>query len=208
MHHPPETTRRRSRAEKLWAKSRLFVYRCTHEPDRASLIAIAVAVAYMFYFMPGALGAAFFASLIAVCFRLFQVAVEQTVGTKLPVKPQYIGAFVLGIVIVTQVLGAGPVFAQFFESLEEATVNVIDEADTGISEDFIRTIFLFFRVIVILAFLVGVIVAFGQATRGNDWQPIAQLVGIGIAFVIGVELISRLILGPQATAGGGDGGGG
>jgi hypothetical protein len=73
--------------------------------------------------------------------------------------------------------------------------DVVSESGAGIDEGLIQTIFVFFRVIVILAFLVGVIVAFAQATRGNDWQPIANMLGIGIAFVIAVEIISILILG-------------
>jgi hypothetical protein len=49
--------------------------------------------------------------------------------------------------------------------------------------------------LIVLAFLIGVVIVFTQATRGGDWQPIANLLAIGIAFVIGVEVISTLIIG-------------
>ena len=68
-------------------------------------------------------------------------------------------------------------------------------------------IFVIFRILIVLAFLIGVVIVFTQATRGGDWQPIANLLGIGVAFVIGVEVISLLIIGDGGGGGGGGGGG-
>ena len=91
-----------------------------------------------------------------------------------------------------------PASAQFFDALEEAVIDVIDEGDTGIDDGIIETIFAFLRVVVILAFVVGVSVVLTQAFRGNDWVPIANMLSVGLAFVIVIELITNLMLGDDA----------
>jgi hypothetical protein len=73
-------------------------------------------------------------------------------------------AAILGLTVMFQGFGIEPVNAQFFNSLESAMTDVISESGTGIDAGLIGTIFVFFRIIVILAFIVGVIVAFTQAT--------------------------------------------
>jgi hypothetical protein len=91
--------------------------------------------------------------------------------------------------------------AQFFNSLETRLKEVIAGANTGIDEAIITNIFIFFRVLVVLAFVTGVIICLTLAMRQADWQPILNVMGIGVAFVVGVEIISQLMLG------GGEGGG-
>jgi hypothetical protein len=45
------------------------------------------------------------------------------------------------------------------------------------------------------------------AMRGADWQPLLNVMGIGVAFVVGVEVISQLMLGGTGTGGTAGGGG-
>ncbi len=166
--------------------------------DGGFLLALLCICLYLLLFMPEILGGGFFAALIAISFQLFRLSMQYTaVQWKLPVKSWHIAGLVLFLTII---MSDSPAYGQFFNSLEEATKDVISGADTGVDSGLIEDIFLFFRVLIVLAFIVGVIVAFSQATRGNDWQPIANLLGIGVAFVIGVEIISILILGGGGTA--------
>lgn len=164
--------------------------------DAAGIAALGCVAGYLAFFQPAALLVACFASLIAVCFNLMQRGLL-VAGVYVPVKSWHLAAVVLA---ATALFGnfETPAYAQFFNALEEAITEVITGADTGIDEGVIETIFVFFRVLVVLAFLIGVIVVFTQATRGNDWQPIANLLAIGVAFVIGVEVITALILGDAA----------
>jgi len=112
---------------------------------------------------------------------------------------------VAALVILPQ---AEPAQAQFFNSLETGLKAVIADSGSGIDEGIITTIFVFFRVLVVLAFVTGVIISLTLAMRGGEWQPLLNVIGIGVAFVVAVEVISVLILGTAATAGGGAGGGG
>lgn len=171
--------------------------------DGGSIVALSCICLYLLLFMPSVLGSSFFAGLLAIAFQLLRLSMQYTaVQWNVRVKPWHVAGVVL---LLTIVFSASPAYGQFFNSLEEATKDVVSDADTGVDETLIENIFLFFRVLIVLAFIVGVIVAFSQATRGNDWQPIANLLGIGVAFVIGVEIISILILG-DASGGGGDSG--
>lgn len=102
-----------------------------------------------------------------------------------------------------------PASAQFFNALEKATTQVVTQSNSGIDPTIIKVIFILFRVLVVLAFVAGVVGLLVQAFRGGDWQPIASMIGIGVAFVIGVEVITTLMIGNGAgTAGGGGTGAG
>jgi hypothetical protein len=167
----------------------------------AATLALLTALSVCLYFIsPATLDVACFTGLLFVCCRLLQSGIDAASRSGLPIGVLQCAALVLGLTVVFQGFGMEPVNAQFFNSLENAMTDVVSESGAGIDEGLIQTIFVFFRVIVILAFLVGVIVAFAQATRGNDWQPIANMLGIGIAFVIAVEIISILILGGEGGA--------
>ena len=168
--------------------------------DVATLVALGCIVGYLVIAKPPLLLGAFFGALIALNFNVIQRGL-MAVGCYISVKAWHIAVMVFGSTVLLDSLGS-PAHAQFFNSLEEAIASVITEADTGIDEGIITTIFVFFRVLIVLAFLVGVVVVFTQATRGNDWQPIANLLAIGVAFVIGVEVITVLILGDAGGGGG------
>jgi hypothetical protein len=111
-----------------------------------------------------------------------------------------------GVMAIVILPHAQPAQAQFFNSLETRLKEVITAADTGIDENIITQIFIFFRILVVLAFVTGVIVCLTLAMRGADWQPLLNVMGIGVAFVVGVEVISQLMLGGTGTGGTGGGG--
>lgn len=165
--------------------------------DCATIVTLGCIATYFGFFQPAVLLVACIFSLFAVCFNLIQRGM-MLAGVYIPVKTWHLAAVVLAS---TAVFGhfEAPAFAQFFNNLEEGITEVIADANTGIDEAVIETIFVFFRIIIVLAFLIGVVVVFTQATRGNDWQPIANLLAIGLAFVIGVEVITTLILGETAA---------
>ena len=85
-----------------------------------------------------------------------------------------------------------PAQAVIFEALE-AEVNTL--LNGAVNQDIVGLIFTALRVIVILAFIIGAIFLTNQALQGGDWKPMGNLMGIGLAFIIGVEVITRLILG-------------
>lgn len=163
-------------------------------------------IAYLSVFQPQTLAVGGLFSLLAISFRLLQYGVEAASSVNLPIRAWHLISLVLALTAVFGQLHP-PAAAQFFSNLEQGLKDVIAGTNSGIDDATITTIFVFFRVLVVLAFVVGVIAVFSQAMRGSDWQPIAQLLAIGIAFVIGVEVVTTLILGTGATAGGGGGGG-
>jgi len=179
-------------------KARSFAHALATEPDRQLVLGLVIGAAYLFYFMPGSFTAACFAGAILSSLKLFALALNVFAGVNVNLRWTHVLVAVVGVTVAAEALHAGPALAQFFQSLEEAAVTVIADGDTGIDEDFVRNLFLFLRVIFILAFLAGVIAVFVQAFQGNNWQPILQVLIVGVAFVIGVELISRLILGDLA----------
>ncbi len=161
-------------------------------------------VAYLSVFQPQALAVGGLFSLLAISFRLLQYGVETATGFNIPIRVWHLMSLVLALTVVFGQLGL-PAEAQFFNNLEQGLKDVIAGTNSGIDDDTITTIFVFFRILVVLAFVVGVISVFSQAMRGGDWQPIAQLLAIGIAFVIGVEVVTTLILGTTTTANPGTG---
>lgn len=125
-----------------------------------------------------------------------------SVAAKLPRRKrlalQRVSTVVLTLLMVLQVQ---PVYAQFFNALEQATTEVVSGSNSGIDTAVITIIFVLFRVLVVLAFVAGVVGLLVQSFRGGDWQPIASMIGIGLAFVIGVEVITNLMLGGAGGAG-------
>lgn len=168
--------------------------------DVATLVALGCIIGYLVIAKPPLLLGAFFGALIALNFNVIQRGL-MAAGCHIPAKLWHLAALVFGSTVLLDSLGS-PAQAQFFNTLEQAVSDVITDANTGIDENIITTIFVFFRILIVLAFLVGVVVVFTNAMRGNDWQPIAQLLAIGVAFVIGVEVITVLILGDAGGGGG------
>lgn len=136
--------------------------------------------------------------LLLTCFLIaaaIKIGFDFFPGLRIKLKPWHILGLALSITAVVSL--ESPATAQFFNSLEEAVSEVVSEGETGIDESIIATLFTFFRVIVILSFVIGVVVVLAQAFRGNDWAPIANMLGVGIAFVIVIELITNLMLGGE-----------
>lgn len=142
--------------------------------------------------------------LLLACFLItaaIKVAVDSFPKIGIKIKPWHL---LCSSLAMTAVLAwEAPASAQFFDALEQAVNDVASEGDTGIDEGSISTIFAFFRIIIILAFLAGAAVVLTRAFQGNDWGPIANMLGVGVAFVIVVELITNLMLGETGSGGGG-----
>lgn len=91
--------------------------------------------------------------------------------------------------------------AYIFQTLEDAMSDVLTATGDTISEETITGLFTFFRVILGLSFVAGIVLAIVQATQGQDWRPILNAVAIGVFAVLAIEIMSNLILGTAGTAG-------
>ena len=151
-------------------------------------------IAYLSITQPQMVAVGGFFTLLALALRLLQYGLETATDLTLPIRSWHLVSLVLALTVVFGHLGL-PADAQFFNSLEQTIKEVNTDSGAGIDEGTITTIFIFFRVLIVLAFIVGVTAVLSQAMRGNDWQPIAQMIAVGIAFVIGVEVVTSLILG-------------
>lgn len=156
-------------------------------------------IAYLSITQPQVVAVGGFFTLLAIAVRLLQYGLEVATDLKIPIRAWHLVSLVLALTVVFGQLGL-PVDAQFFHSLEETIKDVNTASGAGIDDGTISTIFTFFRVLIVLAFIVGVVAVLSQAMRGNDWQPIAQMIAVGIAFVIGVEVVTSLILGGATDA--------
>ncbi|WP_204138776.1 hypothetical protein [Halomicronema sp. CCY15110] len=142
--------------------------------------------------------------LIAIAFGLLNRSAQSVAGFGLPIQGWHLASVVIAVSAVAGMGAIDPVSAQMFNNLETAVNDAINNTGgTTIAPETITTIFNIFRILIVLAFLIGVVIVFTQATRGGDWQPIANLLAIGVAFVIGVEVISTLIIGGGGGAGAG-----
>lgn len=183
----------------LWNKVSL------HQNELGLIATLATIAGYMFWAAPAILATATFMGIMAVAFGLLNKSAHAFTGWGLPIKGWHLASAVVATAAVAGMSGIDPVSAQMFNNLETAVNDAIgNTAGTTIDEATITTIFNIFRILIVLAFLIGVVIVFTQATRGGDWQPIANLLAIGVAFVIGVEVISTLIIG---GGGGGAAGG-
>ena len=185
----------------LWNKVEL------HRAEIGLIMTLTAIAGYMAFVSPVTLIAAFLAGAIAISFGLLNRSALMITGFGLPIKAWHLGSLVVAIAAVSAVGHFDPVSAQMFGNLEEAVNEALGDIGGDIDETVVETIFVIFRILIVLAFLIGVVIVFTQATRGGDWQPIANLLGIGVAFVIGVEVISLLIIGDGGGGGGGGGGG-
>lgn len=168
---------------------------------------LAAISSYMLWVNPSALMAALVTGILAITFGVLNKSVQSFAGIGLPIKGWHLGSVVIAVAAIAAVGHIDPVSAQMFNNLEQAVNNAVNNTgDTTIDPAVITTIFNIFRILIVLAFLIGVVIVFTQATRGGDWQPIANLLAIGVAFVIGVEVISQLIIGDGGGAGAGGGG--
>lgn len=108
-------------------------------------------------------------------------------------RPWHVASIILTITIV---FGGWetPSHAALFESIEEAVVETLSTAGSTVDPTIVEGIFTFFRIIMILAFVGGAIFLVTQALQGSDWRPVANLLGIELGIVVGLEVLSRLIL--------------
>jgi len=179
--------------------------RISLHPNEVGLIATLAAITgYMLWVSPAVLMTATVMGLIAIAFGLLNRSAQSVAGFGLPVQGWHLASVVIAVSAVAGMGAIDPVSAQMFNNLETAVNDAINNTGgTTIAPETITTIFNIFRILIVLAFLIGVVIVFTQATRGGDWQPIANLLAIGIAFVIGVEVISTLIIGGGGGAGAG-----
>lgn len=139
-------------------------------------------------------------SAIALTIGSFNHGLQTWLGWSLPLKRWHLVSGAIALSTVISLGAVDPASAQMFNNLENAVTEAVNNTGgTTIAPETITTIFNIFRILIVLAFLIGVVIVFTQATRGGDWQPIANLLAIGIAFVIGVEVISTLIIGGGGT---------
>jgi hypothetical protein len=153
--------------------------------------------------------------IVTIAFYILSIAVEQVSILLAPIFLgrgkrasgwQFgLGAIVMALTILRQTEIAD---AQFFNNLEAGLKTVIGDSGSGIDEGIITTIFVFFRIIVALAFVTGIVISLTLSLRGGDWQPLASVMGIGVGFVVLVEVMSTLILGAGGGGGGAGGAGG
>ncbi len=174
-----------------------------HRNEVRLIATLAAITGYMVFASPAVLMTAIIIGTIAIAFGLINRSAQSVAGLGLPIQGWHLASIVIAISALVGMGSTDPLLAQMFNNLEQSVNDAINNTGgTSISPETITTIFNIFRILIVLAFLIGVVIVFTQATRGGDWQPIANLLAIGIAFVIGVEVISTLIIGGGASAGG------
>lgn len=85
-----------------------------------------------------------------------------------------------------------PAQAVLFQAIEDQVTTLIN--GTGVPAATVALVFTALRIIVIFGFLVGGIYTLNQAMQGGDWKPMGNMLGIGLMFVISMEVITQLIL--------------
>lgn len=175
-----------------------------HRNEVRLIATLAAITGYMVFASPAVLMTAIMIGTIAIAFGLINRSAQSVAGLGLPIQGWHLASIVIAISALVGMGSTDPVLAQMFNNLEQSVNDAINNTGgTSISPETITTIFNIFRILIVLAFLIGVVIVFTQATRGGDWQPIANLLAIGIAFVIGVEVISTLIIGGGGASAGG-----
>ena len=165
------------------------------------IVTLAAITGYILLTSPEVFITAILMSMVAISFALINRSAQAIAGFGLPIQGWHLASVVIAVSAVVGMGSIDPVSAQMFNNLESAVNDAINNTGgTTIAPETITTIFNIFRILIVLAFLIGVVIVFTQATRGGDWQPIANLLAIGVAFVIGVEVISTLIIGGGGTA--------
>lgn len=168
------------------------------QKEVAFLAILSTLTVYLWLRQPPLL-AVLMASVIAIAWAVFESFLKAIFAHS---HRSFQWQFLLGLFVCAAIIlgDHSPASAQFFNALEQATTQVVSTSGSGIDPSIVQTIFVLFRVLVVLAFVAGVVGLLVQAFRGGDWQPIASMIGIGLAFVIGVEVITSLMLGPGGGA--------
>lgn len=175
-------------------KAKLFWNQITLDTtDLRAIGILLVAVVYMGITQPMALVFSTLLGTFAVALHLLNQSVQKAIGFGLPVKGWHLVSVVIALTLLLSQFHA-PADAAMFQQLEETVTEAISGSGGAIDAAIITSIFNVFRVMIVFAFIIGGIVVLTQAFRGGDWQPIANLIGIGVAFVVGVEVISALVI--------------
>lgn len=189
-----QQTRLRIRTHRPLFKTKLFWNKITlDKTDLRAIGILLIAVAYMGITQPMALVFSALLGAFAFALHLLNESIHKAVGFGLPVKGWHLASIVIALTLVLSQFHA-PADAAMFKKLEETVTQAIAGSGGAIDAAIITSIFNVFRVMIVFAFIIGGIVVLTQAFRGGDWQPIANLIGIGVAFVIGVEVISALVI--------------
>ena len=114
-------------------------------------------------------------------------------GLKFPTWQVTLAVATASVIICSSQL---PAQAIMFDAIQEQIKNI---AGDSIPADAVDNIFTFFRIIILLAIIIGSIYGVTQGLQGQDWRPIAQILGIGVAFIIGIDVLTSLVLGDGTT---------
>lgn len=185
---------RTHKVNKPLLQTKLFWNKITLDTqDLRAIGVLLVAVIYMGITQPVALVFSTLLGAFAVSLHLLNESIQKALGFGLPVKGWHLVSVVIALTLLLSQFHA-PADAAMFKKLEETVTQAISGSGGAIDAAIITSIFNVFRVMIVFAFIIGGIVVLTQAFRGGDWQPIANLIGIGVAFVIGVEVISALVI--------------
>jgi len=182
------------RANKPLIKTKLFWNEIIlNSADLRAIGILLVAIAYMGITQPMALVFSTLLGTFAFALHLLNESIQKALGFGLPVKGWHLASIVIALTLLLSQFHT-PADAAMFKKLEETVTQSIAGSGGAIDAAIIKSIFNVFRVMIVFAFIIGGIVVLSQAFRGGDWQPIANLIGIGVAFVIGVEVITALVI--------------
>jgi len=185
---------RTRRSNKPLIKTKLFWNDITlNRADLRAIGILLIAVAYMGITQPMALVFSTLLGTFAFALHLLNESIQKALGFGLPVKGWHLASIVIALTLLLSQFHT-PADAAMFKKLEETVTQSIAGSGGAIDAAIIQSIFNVFRVMIVFAFIIGGIVVLSQAFRGGDWQPIANLIGIGVAFVIGVEVITALVI--------------
>ena len=183
---------------KLKPQTRLQSFLADDRVVLASTILIATGCVY--YLLNFSLLVVFAATIsgtiLAIAFLVTQALAISASTLKLKlswkVKPWLFWSILIASIIVLST--AVPVQAMLFDTAETAVTDIITAAGSNIDTAVITGIFTFFRLIVILAFIAGIIGMAYQAMQGGDWKPIFTAMGIAMGVVMAVEVLTNMIL--------------
>ena len=85
--------------------------------------------------------------------------------------------------------------AFILQNAETAMTTVLTATGGTIDTNTISGFFVFLRIIVLLGFLGGIVVAIARGSQGGEWQPIVAGLGVAVFGIIAIEVTSNMILG-------------
>lgn len=152
-----------------------LIYYSLNEPMLMTVLAIVLSSTFAFFLFANFLSSEIF-------------------GFQLKIRRWHVLAIALGTTLCFTAMET-PSHALLFEALEEVMGDILAATGDAVEEEIITGLFMFFRVVVILAFVGAAILGVTQALQGSDWRPIANMMGIGVGLVLSIEVITNLIVG-------------